>query len=241
MPRWASSPKTVQLVSDIKHKIGLEAAAHLTCVGHTQSELEGVLGELAQRGIENVLALRGDPPKGQTEFVPTAQGFHHASQLVHLIRRKFTFGIGVAGYPEKHIEAISLEEDLLHLKDKVSAGADFVVTQLFFDNQDYFEFVRRVRALGMMAPVIAGIMPITDFEQTQRFTAMCGAKIPPDLMKKLAEAGGNREKVAAIGIDHATEQCVDLLKRGAAGIHFYTLNKSQATRQIFENLKSARA
>jgi len=230
--------KTVELVSKIKHEIGIEAAAHLTCVGHSESELESILSELERRGIENVLALRGDPPKGEKQFTPAADGFRYASELVALIRRRFNFCVGVAGYPEKHVEARTAEEDLAHLKEKVQNGGDFVVTQLFFDNADYFKFVSRVRSSGVTVPVIAGIMPVTDVEQIKRFTLMCGAKIPPALLEKL-EGASTKERVMEIGIEHATRQCTALLQGGAPGIHFYTLNKSQATREIFLRLRAA--
>lgn len=229
--------KTIELVSRIKHDIGLEAAAHLTCVGHNQDELQQILREWQEKGIENILALRGDPPKGETQFNATKNGFRYASQLVGFIRRQFQFCIGVAGYPEKHIEAPSLEEDILHLKEKVSLGGDFVVTQLFFDNKDYFSFVDRLRVSGITAPVIAGIMPITDFEQVKRFTLLCGARIPAELMTSLEKAGADKDQVMEVGIHHAVRQCRELLKRGVPGLHFYTLNKSRATQEIFRRLK----
>jgi methylenetetrahydrofolate reductase (NADPH) len=229
--------KTVQLVSDIKKKIGLEAVAHLTCVGHTRAELEAVLGDLQAAGVENVLALRGDPPKGQTSFVPVKDGFAYATDLVKLIKSKFKFCVGVAGYPEKHVEAASMEDDLKHLTEKANAGADFIVTQLFFDNVDYFAFVEKARARGLKQPIVAGIMPITDLDQIKRFTVMCGASIPEALIAKLEAAGGDKERVARIGIEHATAQCEDLLSKGAPGIHFYTLNKSHSTKEIFLNLR----
>jgi methylenetetrahydrofolate reductase (NADPH) len=231
--------KTVELVSKIKHEIGLEAVAHLTCVGHTQNELADVLSELKAHGIENVLALRGDPPRGDSKFTPAPGGFAYASELVAFIRKRFDFCVGVAGYPEKHVEAPSLEEDMVHLKEKVRAGGDFVVTQLFFDNADYFSFVEKLRRMGIESPVIAGIMPVTDYDQIQRFTSMCGARIPDVLRAKLEQARGDSAAVVKIGIEHASQQCHDLLKNGAAGIHFYTLNKSQATREIFQRLRSA--
>lgn len=229
--------KTVALVSKIKHEIGLEAVAHLTCVGHSQAELADVLSELNDNGIENILALRGDPPKGSATFVTAKDGFTYASQLVSFIRKKFDFCLGVAGYPEKHVESPSLDQDLAHLKEKAAAGADFIVTQLFFDNQDYFAFVDRLRAMGVPQPVVAGIMPITDFDQIRRFTSMCGARLPEALSQKMEAANGDKEQVAEIGVSHAVAQCRELLKRGAPGIHFYTLNKSHATQAIFRRLK----
>ncbi len=230
--------KTVELVSKIKHEIGLEAVAHLTCVGHTQDELNSVLSELQRHGIENILALRGDPPKGQTAFVPTHDGFAHAAELVRFIKKKFSFCIGVAGYPEKHIEAPSLEEDIRHLEEKVRAGGDVIVTQLFFNNADYFSFVDTLRKRGIKTPVIAGIMPVTDTEQIKRFAGMCGAALPAELLKKLDAAAGDKERMVEVGIEHAFEQCRDLLRRGAPGLHFYTLNKSRSTQDIFMKLKS---
>lgn len=229
--------KTIELVSNVKHQIGLEPAAHLTCVGHTQDELKNILEELQAAGIENVLALRGDPPKGQAQFKQVEGGFRYASELVRFIKANFSFSIGVAGYPEKHIEAASLAEDMSHLKEKVNAGGDFVVTQLFFDNKDYFQYVEALRKMGITVPVMAGIMPITDFEQIKRFASMCGAKIPAELHRRLEAVQADKEAVARLGVEHATQQCRDLVRRGAPGIHFYTLNKSQSTRTIFMNIK----
>jgi methylenetetrahydrofolate reductase (NADPH) len=230
--------KTVELVTRIKKETGIEAAAHLTCVGHSENELISVLMDLEKAGVDNVLALRGDPPKGHTSFVPAKDGYRYASDLVRLIRKKFKFSVGVAGYPEKHVEAASMDEDLKHLKEKVDAGADFIVTQLFFDNKDYFRFVERVRALGINVPVIAGIMPVTDIEQIKRFTVMCGATLPPAFLSKLESLAADKAAVIQAGIDHATEQCRELVQKGAPGIHFYTLNKSHATIEIFKNLKA---
>lgn len=229
--------KTVELVSHIKHRIGIESVAHLTCVGHSRAALHDVLTELSSAGIENIMALRGDPPKGSDRFIPAADGFRYAAELVAYIRSGFDFCLGVAGYPEKHLEAASLEDDLRHLSEKVSAGGDYIVTQLFFDNADYFSFVERIRALGVRVPVVAGIMPVKDADQIKRFTTMCGAKIPDALLAKLDAAGDDDERVIEVGIEHAVRQCEDLLRRGAPGIHFYTLNKSQSTKEIFRRLK----
>ncbi len=229
--------KTVGLVSRIKHDIGIEAVSHLTCVGHSQAELKTILQELQDRGIENVLALRGDPPKGQTTFTPAPDGFANASQLVQFAHENFPFCIGVAGYPEKHIEAPSFDSDLAYTKKKVMAGGEFIVTQLFFDNAAYFSYVKKLHGMGVTVPVIAGIMPITDFDQIKRFASMCGATIPSELRQKLEAAGGDKTKVERVGIEHATAQCEELLRKGAPGIHFYTLNKSISTREIFLELK----
>jgi methylenetetrahydrofolate reductase (NADPH) len=230
--------KTVQLVCRIKHEIGIEAMAHLTCVGADRAAIVAVLQRLQAGGIENVLALRGDPPRDQPRFVPTPDGFRYASELVTFIRaRGFPFALGGAGYPEGHVECRDLAEDLAHLKIKVECGLDFVITQLFFDNTDYFAFVARARAAGIHVPIIPGIMPITNLAQVERFTSMCGARIPPALVARLAETRGAEGAVRTTGIDHATAQCRDLLARGAPGIHFYTLNQSPATRAICERLR----
>ncbi len=229
--------KTVDLVSKIKKETGIETAAHLTCVGHSKTEIGKVLDELKAGGIENIIALRGDPPKGQTEFRPNPEGFKYASELVSFIRKGYDFSLGVAGYPEKHIEAPDVESDLQHLKEKIVAGGDFVVTQLFFNNDFYFSYVDRLRHLGVNVPVVAGIMPVTDTEQIKRFSDMCGATLPQELLDKLDEAGADKERVIQIGVQHAIAQCQELLKKGAPGIHFYTLNKSHSTREIFMALK----
>jgi methylenetetrahydrofolate reductase (NADPH) len=197
-----------------------------------------VLHDLEASGIDNIIALRGDPPKGQSAFEPNPDGFRYAFELVRFIRSKFKFAIGVAGYPEKHIEARSMEDDLVHLKEKVQAGGDFIITQLFFDNQDFFRFQLKLKGMGITKPLIAGIMPITDYAQIKRFTGMCGASIPEALRDKLEAADGDKEKVARIGVEHAVSQCHALLRAGAAGLHFYTLNRSQSTREIFDQLKA---
>jgi len=229
---------TVQLVSEMKNKIGLETIAHLTCVGQSKDVIREVLNDLKGEGIENIMALRGDPPKGEKTFTAVKDGFHHGTELVKFIKGEFNFCLGVAGYPEKHPESPSMEEDLKHLQEKVAAGGDFIVTQLFFDNKDYFAFVKRVRDLGIQVPVVAGIMPIKDVDQIVRFTQMCASKIPPSLMKKLKSSKSDKDAVIKIGIDHAAQQCEELLRKGAPGIHFYTLNKSLSTREVFRHLKN---
>jgi methylenetetrahydrofolate reductase (NADPH) len=229
---------TVELVRRIKQEVGIEAMAHLTCVGATRDDLAGVLGELRSGGIENVIALRGDPPRGETTFKQTAGGFAHAAELVALTRARFDFCIAAACYPEKHTEAADAEVDLRHLKAKVDAGVDFLITQLFFDNADYFRFVERARKSGIAVPIVAGIMPITNLSQIKRFTALCGSSIPGPLLAKLEACGADADAVRALGVEHATAQCQDLLVRGAPGIHFYTLNRSLATRHILDRLRS---
>jgi methylenetetrahydrofolate reductase (NADPH) len=229
--------KTLELVCRIKHDIGIEAMAHLTCVGADRHEIGAVLERLRAAGIDNVLALRGDPPRDQAAFVRPPNGFAFASELVAFIReRHFPFALGGAGYPEGHIECRDLTQDLTHLQRKVDAGLDFIITQLFFDNADYFAFVDRARARGIGVPIIPGIMPITNLAQIERFTSLCGARIPAALRASLAQVRESDDGVRAVGIEHAIGQCRELLARGAPGIHFYTLNQSPATRAIFEKL-----
>lgn len=229
---------TVELVRRIKREVGIEAMAHLTCVGSTRQEIDAVLAELEASGIENVLPLRGDPPRGETRFVRPEGGFAYATELVAFIRERYDFCLAGACYPEKHPDAESAAADLEHLKAKVDAGVDFLITQLFFDNEDYFAFVERSRDAGIHCPIVAGIMPITNVGQIKRFTQMCGASIPESLLARLDEADGDPQAVRAIGVEHATSQCRTLLARGAPGIHFYTLNRSTATREILENLRA---
>ncbi|SRR5258706_15965829 len=231
--------RTLELVARIKKELRIETAAHLTCVGHSKAEIQTVLQELASRNIENIIALRGDPPRGETSFKPHPDGYHYANELsVAVARMGFCFG--VAGYPEKHPEAPSLEVDLKNLKRKVEAGASFVTTQLFFQNAHYFDFVAKARAIGIKVPIIPGIMPVTNFAQIQRFTALCGATLPKELEAELATVQADGEAVMKIGIRHAAQQCEELLHKGAPGIHFYTLNKSRATREILEHLRNLR-
>ncbi len=229
---------TVDLVRRIRDEIGLEAMAHLTCVGATAEELGQVLEELKNAGAENILPLRGDAPQGQDKFVAKSGGFSYASELVAYAKERFDFCMAGACYPEGHPEASSLEADLDNLKKKVDAGVDFLITQLFFDNDDYFRFVERARRAGIEVPIVAGIMPVTNVAQLKRFTQMCGAKIPPLLLQKLEPHEEDRARVRAIGVEHATRQCEELLRGGAPGVHFYTLNRSLATREILNNLRS---
>jgi methylenetetrahydrofolate reductase (NADH) len=230
--------KTIDLVTRIKHDLGLESMAHLTCVGASCQEVQTVLEELVANKMENVLALRGDPPKGETQFVPSADGFSHANELVTFIRANYDLSIGAAAYPEKHPESPSRESDLTFLKYKVDAGADFLITQLFFDNRDYFDFVERCRNIGVHLPIIPGIMPILSLPQIKRITEMCGAQIPADLLKRIESVQDDPRAVEKCGIEHATAQCQHLLAQEAPGIHFYTLNRSKATWEIFQSLKN---
>ena len=228
--------KTIELVGRIKKEIGLESMAHLTCVGHSSNELLDILKSIKLQDIDNVLALRGDPPAGVKNFVKQENGFGYAQELVQFTRENFSFCIGVAGYPEGHPESTNRKEDLLHLKNKVLAGASFIVTQLFFDNKHYFKFVDNLRNIGVDAPVIPGIMPIINLKQIKKFTKMCGASLPSDLMERLEVAQDDQDAICKIGIDHATMQCRNLLNQNVPGIHFYTLNRSRATLSVLESL-----
>lgn len=230
--------QTIDLVGRIKNEIGLESMAHLTCVGSSKEELRSILDTLQEEGIQNVLALRGDPPQGQEKFEKPENGFAYANELVEFIRKHYDFCIGVAGYPEGHVECRDKSADLENLKRKVDAGADFIVTQLFFDNRFYFDFVERARNLGIQVPIIPGIMPILNVKQIKRFTKMCGSAIPEALMKQLESSQDEPETVRKIGIEHATLQCELLLQEEAPGIHFYTLNRSNATLKILESLRN---
>ncbi len=230
--------KTIELVSRIKREVGIEAMAHFTCVGHSKEEIRGILRTLADAGVENVIALRGDPPKGQTQFVKHEGGFGNANELVAFIRaEKFPFCVAGAAYPEGHVECVSKETDLANLKRKVQAGVDFLITQLFFDNAFYFDFVEKARKAGIKVPIVPGIMPITNVEQIQRFTRLCGATIPMRLQLRMESIKDDPEAVMQLGVAHATVQCTELLDRGVPGIHFYTLNKSPATRMIVSALQ----
>ena len=230
--------RTIELVTHIKERTGIEPMAHLTCVGHTKQEIDSVLDRLAEARIENVLALRGDPPKGEASFKAVEGGFAYANELVaHIRERDLGFSVGVAGNPEGHLES-SKEQDLKNLKRKVDDGADFVVTQLFFDNAFYFDFVERARRLGVNAPIVPGIMPITNYEQVQRFVRMCGATVPMRLQLELEKVKDDPQAVMQLGVAHATLQCSELLSRGVPGIHFYTLNRSPASRMIVSALRA---
>lgn len=233
--------KTIDIVSRIKRETGIEAMAHLTCVGSTRDELREVLDRLVDGGIENILALRGDPPKGETSFTAVEGGFSYAWELVRFIREQYAdrLSIGGAGYPEKHVECANPAVDLARLKHKVDQGLDFITTQLFFDNRVYFEFVERARSIGITVPIVPGIMPITNASQVERFTVSCGATLPFKLAAELDRRRNDQRSVQQLGVAHATAQCIELLMGGAPGIHFYTLNRSTASAEIFAQLKAS--
>jgi len=227
---------TLRIVERAKSEIGLEAAAHLTCVGHSRREIRETLDELMRSRIDNVVALRGDPPKGDVHFTPHPDGFRLAQELTAFIRDSYPFCIAVAGYPEGHIESPNKETDWAHLEEKVRAGADLIITQLFFDNKCFFDFESRMREKGVSVPIIPGIMPITNYQQILRFTRICGASIPEQVVRDLDAIQYQPEAVHRYGIEYAKKQCKELLAHGVPGIHFYTLNKSRATQEIITSL-----
>ena len=232
--------KTLEIVSRIRDEYGLEAMAHFTCVNATVEELRETLDEMRALGFDNVLALRGDPPAGEDVWTKTEGGLEYSSELVDLINADYDFAIAAAAFPETHIHASSAQDDLRHLKTKVDLGAAFLVTQLFFDNAAYFDFVDRARAIGIDVPIIPGILPITNIAQLQRITSLCGATIQPELLAELDARADDPEAVAEFGVAFAALQCAELLAGGAPGIHFYTLNRSPATRAILSALKLSR-
>lgn len=264
--------RTLEIATMIRRDFGWESACHLTCVGSSQADLDRILHDIRRAGIENIVALRGDPPKGEASFVPPPDGYAHANELVAHIRRferdrspqapreasgesasvsrsetatlppspdPFAgFGIAVAGYPEKHIEARDAATDLANLKRKVDAGADIVITQLFYDNADYFRFVESARAAGITQPIVPGLLPILSVKQIRRITSMCGSKIPPALLAELESADDNDSAAESVGIRQCVGQATELLQHGVPGIHFYVLNKSSHMRRIMEQIRA---
>jgi methylenetetrahydrofolate reductase (NADPH) len=236
----SSRARTIDLAKRIKRDLDIEVLAHVTCADHTRDELRGIFRELEDGGIENVLALRGDPPKDTGAFAPREDGFRYALGLIELLRTEFAFDIGAAAYPEKHPEAASLDADIANAVGKVRAGARFLITQLFFDNDYYFAYVARARAAGIDVPILPGLMPLTSYEQIARITQMCGAAIPQGLRAELEFRAGEPQAVTDLGVAYCTLQCTELLARGAPGVHFYTLNRSPATRAVVSALLAAR-
>ena len=230
--------KTLQIVHRIQDEHELTAMAHLTCVNATQEQIGETLEHARALGIRNILALRGDPPSGADEFTRTDGGFEYSYQLVEFIRATGGFSIGTAGFPEGHIDCREgKHRDWQHLKAKIERGADFVVTQLFFDNRDFLEFRDYLaRSLSVAVPISAGILPILSARQIKRFVGLCGATLPAPLLERLDRHGDDDDAVTEIGIAHASRQCEELLREGVAGLHFYTLNKTHSTSQIVRNL-----
>jgi 5,10-methylenetetrahydrofolate reductase, prokaryotic form len=228
--------RTFALVDFLQNKVGLNTMAHYTCVNASRDKVAADLDYLNSIGIENLMLLRGDPPKGQGKFVPHPDGFAYSSELITFAKQRHPVCVGGATYVEKHPEAVSLDADIQNLRKKVNAGADFLLTQLFFINDYYFEFVRKVQEAGINCRVIPGIIPITSFGQIKRFGEMSGGTIPQSLIQQMELYKDNPEKIYQIGMDYAIQQCRDLLVMGAPGLHFYTLNKSRATVEIFETL-----
>jgi methylenetetrahydrofolate reductase (NADPH) len=231
---------TVEITTALQHEIGFETMAHLSCVGETTEGLATTLDRIEAAGIENVFALRGDPPRGQDDFIQLEGGLGSAAELAAFVSAGWDFGIGGTCFPEVHPEAPDLDSDLRYLKTKVDAGARFLITQLFFDNQVYFDFVQAARARGIEVPILAGVIPVTSFAQTKRICDLCDATIPPALEAAFAAAGGEPEREFELGIAYAAQQCAELLIAGAPGIHFYALNRAPATRAVLGALKASR-
>ena len=233
----STQTKTLEIIGEVKKRFDLPVASHLTCVGSTQDQLKDYLAQAKGQGVDYIVALRGDPPKGETEFKPVENGLSYANELVSLIRSEFQddFGIAVAGYPEKHQEAPSMDVDLTNLKRKVDAGADSVVTQLFYSNDDFFRFRDQCEALGIDIPIVPGLLPVTSLAQIKRITSMCAAGLPDDFVNEL----GKKDDVdwqTKVGIEFATRQVQELIDKGVAGLHFYVLNKSEATLQVAQQV-----
>ena len=217
--------RTLEIASMLKTQYGIETAHHLTCVGTSITGLKDILDSIYSHGIDKIVALRGDPPSGQSHYTPPADTYRHAGDLVQAIREDGRFTIAVAGYPETHIEAPDPQTDLTHLKAKVDSGADAIITQLYYDNDAFYSFTNNCRSIGITQPIVAGLMPILDVQQIKRITQMCGATIPQTLLLQLERADGDPEQVHEIGIQHTADQAIDLLSHGVSGIHFYILNQ----------------
>lgn len=227
---------TEEITLRLAHELQIEVMAHLTCVSQTKSELDQVLQKLSISGIDNIIALRGDPPGGDGNFIPVEGGFAHASDLIDHIRMNYEFGIAAACYPEGHTESIDLSSDIEYAKLKVDMGAEFLVTQLFYDNEDFFQFMDRAIKSGITVPIIPGVLPILSTPQIRRFTSMCGARIPSNLDKQLDQYQEDDRAVRQIGIEHATKQVSELWNSGVPGVHFYVLNRSYSISKILDNL-----
>lgn len=234
----STQDSTLEVIGGVRERHRLPVATHLTCVGLTPPLIHDYLTRAVAQGVENVVALRGDPPKGETAFKPVPGGFRYANELVGFIRSEFPhLGIAVAGYPEKHLEAPSFDADLANLKRKVDAGADVVITQLFYNNEDFFRFRERCQAAGIGAPIVPGLLPVTNVAQIQRFASMCGAKLPPDFVAELERHADDAAGQFETGVEYAIRQAGELLAAGVPGMHFYVLNKSEATKRVLTALR----
>ena len=237
----STQTKTLDIVDRVRREFSVATSSHLTCVGATAEQLRRYLSDAQSRGVNNMGALRGDPPKGETTFRAVEGGLKYAGELVRLIREVFPeFGIAVAGYPEKHQEAVDFESDLAHLARKVDAGADVVITQLFYHNDDFFRFRERCRAHGVGVPIVPGILPVTNLAQIKRITSLCGAKLPSDFIAALEACGDSAERQFEVGVEFGVRQVQELVAAGIPGLHFYVLNKSSATSRVLQAVKLPR-
>ncbi|MBK1857163.1 methylenetetrahydrofolate reductase [NAD(P)H] [Cerasicoccus arenae] len=237
----SSRERTIEYGELLRDLFGFEVMPHLTCVGHSRDELTSILERFQESDFHNIMTLRGDPPKGQTSFEPHPDGLRYASDLVAFIKERFpNFCLGVGGYPEKHPEAMDMDTDLANLQTKVNAGADFITTQLFFNNADYFTFVERCRGLGIEVPILPGVMPAMSFDQVNRFCGFCGARVPRELAAKLECVKDDPEASEAVGVEWALQQIRGLLDRGAPGVHLYIMNRSGAAIALMEKLRAAK-
>jgi methylenetetrahydrofolate reductase (NADPH) len=235
----STQDRTLEVIGGVRKRHSIPVATHLTCVGRTPPELHAYLSKAAELGVDNVVALRGDPPKGESAFKAVEGGFSYANELVAFIRQEFPkAGIAVGGYPETHQEAPDAKTDLANLKRKVDAGADVIITQLFYNNEDFYRFRDRCAELGINVPIVPGLLPVTNGAQIQRIASLCGAKLPAAFLAALDKHKDDPESQFEAGVDFATQQAADLLKAGIPGIHFYVLNKSEATKRVLTALRS---
>ena len=227
---------TEEITIQAKRLAGVEVMAHLTCVGQTVEEIDSVLKRLESEGVENVIALRGDPPRGETAFVPVEGGFQHATDLLKHVTSNYKFGLAAACYPEGHTESVDLDSDLDYVKMKVDNGADFLVTQLFYDNRHYFDFVDRAKSVGISVPIVPGVLPVLNSAQVRRFTSLSGSEIPQDLDNLLDKYSDSDNSARDMGVEYATAQVRELWDAGVPGVHFYVLNRSYSVSRILDNL-----
>ncbi len=225
---------TVEIASRIKNDYGIESMAHLTCVGHSRQDIDSILKQMAEKGIDNILALRGDMPENEPDYDIKSQDYHYAVELIREVKAKTDFCIVAAAYPEGHPESRRLSQDLHHLKEKVDAGVDFLITQMFFNNRVYYEFMERTAAIGVNVPIVPGVFPVLHARQIRRTIYLCGASIPADLLRLVDKYEDQPAEMVKAGIDYAAGQIVDLLENGVPGIHFYTMNKAEQAREILQ-------